>query len=246
MGSQSGIAVQKGGFVTTQWHMVHLAGQEEGESSREALAYLCKVYWHPIYVAIRSQDFSREEAMDLTQDFFVYLIEKRVFATLKKENGRLRSFLSVAVRNFLSNARDRARTQKRGGGVVFLSVDQAELESEEAFAKSAGKSGADLYDLRWAWRVIHRAMDEVRQEYERSNRGPVFEKLSQYLTGSGKDEPREEVASSLGLSTNAMQVAIHRLRSRFGAKIREIVSETVVRPEDIQDELQFLIQVIGK
>ena len=246
MGAEDRISVEKGGFVTTQWNMVQLAGQGDGEASVEALAFLCRVYWQPVFVGIRSRGFSRDEAMDLTQDFFVQLIEKRVFATLKRENGRLRSFLGVALRNFLCNAKDRARTKKRGGGVVFLSVEQVELESEEAFANREVRDGMDLYDLRWAWGVVHRAMDEVRMEYARTNRGAIFETLSKYMMGSTADAPREELASSLGLSMNAMDVALHRLRNRFGAKFRAIVTETVVRPEDVQDELQFLIATIGR
>ena len=85
-----------------------------------ALAELCQTYWTPLYGFVRSRGYSVDDAQDLTQSFFAYLIEHKIYTRVDRQKGRFRSFLLASLKNFLSHAVDRERTLKRGGGARFL------------------------------------------------------------------------------------------------------------------------------
>ena len=54
-----------------------------------------------------------------------------------------------------------------------------------------------------------------------------------------------DVAARLGITPNALGVAVHRLRRRFGELLREEIARTVATPADVDDELRHLIEVLG-
>src|SRR5262245_24986606 len=110
-------------FPTTQWSLVLIAGEGFSAESQDALATLCRTYWYPLYAFVRRQGYSPDDAQDLTQSFFSRLLEKRYLRDCDRERGRFRSFLLASLKHFLSNERDRSRSQKRGGGVVVVPLD---------------------------------------------------------------------------------------------------------------------------
>src|SRR4051812_30813658 len=110
-------------FATTRWSLVMAAGKPEGEEAREALSSLCQRYWFPLYAYVRRRVPSLHEAQDLTQEFFVRLLEKNALAKAAPERGRFRNFLLTSLNNFLANEWDRASAQKRGGGCQTLPLD---------------------------------------------------------------------------------------------------------------------------
>jgi RNA polymerase sigma-70 factor (ECF subfamily) len=136
-------------FTTTHWSVV-LAAQGESPAAQEALEKLCRTYWWPIYGFVRRQGYKPEEAQDLTQSFFARLLERRDLETVRQERGRLRSYLLASVKNFLSKARDRELTIKRGEGQPLISLDDL-LARERADQEPAHKLSADrIYERRWA------------------------------------------------------------------------------------------------
>ena len=94
--------------------------------ARRALEQLCLAYWYPLYAFVRSRGYSPEDAQDLTQAFFANFLETGGFASADRERGRFRSFLLGAMKHFLANEWNRAKAQKRGGGVKFLEWDALE------------------------------------------------------------------------------------------------------------------------
>src|SRR5262245_25486020 len=117
------------GFPTTLWTVVLNAGHDESTQAQQALARLCGDYWYPLYSFVRHRGYSPHDAQDLTQSFFVHLLEKRGFEHADPEHGRFRTFLLAALKNFLANDWDRTQTRKRGGGHAILSLEQASAES---------------------------------------------------------------------------------------------------------------------
>src|SRR5438093_11301259 len=109
-------------FVTTQWSVV-LTAQGRSPAADEALEKLCRTYWWPLYGFVRREGYKPEEAQDLTQAFFARLLERRDLETVRQERGRLRSYLLASIRNFLSKARHREMTVKRGEGRPLVSLD---------------------------------------------------------------------------------------------------------------------------
>src|SRR6266700_4135365 len=89
-------------FATTHWSVV-LTAQGESPAAQEALEKLCRTYWRPIYSFVRRQGIRPEEAEDLTQGFFALLLERRDLDAVRKEKGRLRSYLLGALKHFLTN-----------------------------------------------------------------------------------------------------------------------------------------------
>src|SRR6266496_3584173 len=107
-------------FTTTHWSVVLLAGQADSPQANAALEKLCRTYWYPLYVYVRRQGNTPEDAQDLTQIFFSRLLEKHYLAKADRARGKFRTFLLGSLQNFLVNEWKRAGRLKRGGGVEFL------------------------------------------------------------------------------------------------------------------------------
>jgi RNA polymerase sigma-70 factor (ECF subfamily) len=233
-------------FATTNWSMVLAAGETGSAQAREALAALCEDYWYPVYAFTRRQGASAEDARDLTQGYFLQLLEKGYLKGLTPEAGRFRSFLLVSVKHFLSNARDRERALKRGGGRPPLSLDYETAEGRYRFeAADPAPTPERLFERRWALTVLENTMGMLRQEFERAGASPRYERLRAYLTEDGAQTPYGEAAKELGMSETAVKVTVHRMRQRFGRALREIVARTVATPGEVDDEIRSLLAALG-
>src|SRR5207249_11086517 len=124
-------------FAPTHWSVIIAAGRSEADSeiARAALAQLCQTYWSPLYSFLRSRGYSMHDAQDLTQSFFAYLIERKIYARADRQKGRFRSFLLASLKNFLADAFDRDRTLKRGGGQDFLPLHEEQVKEAESLFK---------------------------------------------------------------------------------------------------------------
>jgi RNA polymerase sigma factor (sigma-70 family) len=229
-------------FGTTSWSMVLAAGEADSTRARGALAALCEAYWYPLYAFIRRQGSTQDEARDLTQGYFLQFLEKGFLKSVRPEAGLFRSFLLASVKHFLSNERDRERAVKRGGGrlPIRLELDAAEGRYRMDPADSA-LTPDRLFERQWAMTVLGRAMESLRDEFDRSGETARFERLKPYLTGDEPSVPYQKVAAELGLSESAVKVAVHRLRQRFGQALREVVAETVANPAEIDDEIRSML-----
>jgi hypothetical protein len=110
-------------FTTTHWSVV-LEAQGPTPAAQAALDKLCRTYWRPIYGFVRKQGIEVEEAKDLTQGFFALLLERRDLNTIRKEKGRLRSYLLTSLKHFLTNEHKRAMAIKRGEGQRLIPLDE--------------------------------------------------------------------------------------------------------------------------
>jgi len=209
-------------FQTTNWSLVFAA-----DGSPDALNDLCERYWHPTYAYVRRCGFDRSDAEDLTQAFFGRLLEHRDFAQADPRRGKFRSFLLGALKHFLSNERDRAQAQKRGGDLEHVPIDvdvaEAALTPDQVFEKE------------WALTVIDGAMRALREAGEP-------EHLMPFLTG---EQSYAALAAERNVSEGALRVAVHRLRRRFRDQLRSVVGETVDDRADVDGEIRFLIDAVS-
>src|SRR5881628_3219910 len=127
--SQPDLPTEWMGFHTTHWTVVLTARSQDGVGAHEALASLCSTYWYPLYAFVRRQGSNPHDAEDLTQEFFCRFLERHALSNVQPAGGRFRSFLLVCLKNFLSNERERAQSQRRGGGKPVISLDGAEAET---------------------------------------------------------------------------------------------------------------------
>src|SRR5512138_2101923 len=121
--SLSGASARHDVFATTHWTVVIAAGRGSSREAEVALEELCRTYWFPLYVYVRRQTPTREDAEDLTQAFFARFLERNYLEKLSSQKGKFRAFLLASLKHFLANEWDRANRQKRGGAVMPLSLD---------------------------------------------------------------------------------------------------------------------------
>jgi len=220
-----------------------LTAQGESPAAQEALERLCQKYWWPLYGYVRRQGYSPEEAQDLTQGFFALLLERKDLDAVRREKGRLRSYLLTSLKNFLAKARRRELTVKRGEGRALVPLDEL-LAREHADLEPADTLSADrIYERRWALTLLEQVLTRLGEEYRAA--GPaaagLFEQLKQALTGEPGKPSQAKIAEELSMNENAVKQAFYRLRQRYRSLLREEIAQTVAVPGDVEDELRHFI-----
>src|SRR5262245_37058147 len=158
--------------------------------------------------------------------------------------GKFRSFLLACLKNFLANERERAQAQRRGGGQFFVSLN-GEAETRYALEPADHLTPEAAFERRWAFAVLERTMTELRREHASEEKRRQFEELQGFLPGGDESVSRTELADRRGVSVGAIDVAIHRLRRHFGALLREQVAQTVSSEAEVEEEIRYLISVLG-
>ena len=248
MNGSPGIQSANGGamaFTTTRWSVV-VEAQGDSPAAQRALEILCRTYWRPLYGFVRRQGLGREEAEDLVQEFFAHLLEHRSLNTVRREKGRLRSYLLVSLKRFLASEQHRARGVKRYESSLHLPLDEM-LESEAAdFELAETRSADQLYERRWALAVLEQALCRLESEYQAADNAELFDHLKEFLVGE-KDRPLQaEIGAELGMAENAVKQAFHRFRQRYRVLLREEIAHTVTAPGDVEDELRYLRSVLRR
>ena len=232
-------------FNTTHWSVVLAAGQADSPRATEALEKLCRAYWYPLYVYVRRQGNSPEDAEDLTQNFFTHLLQKNYLAKADPDRGKFRTFLLGSLKNFLVNEWKRASRLKRGGDMTLLSFDADQAEERYAGEPMDESDPDHAYERRWAVALIEQVLTGLRQEYAAADKAPLFEELKGFIWGEKSSASLAEIGGRLNLAEGTVKVALHRLRQRFRELLRAEVAHTVARPEDIDGELRHLIAVVS-
>jgi DNA-directed RNA polymerase specialized sigma24 family protein len=253
MGSEAGTRTlaEPRVFATTRWSLILSATDcdADEQKKREALTELCRTYWRPIFLFVSRHGYSIQEAQDLTQDFFVMILESDWLGQADEHRGRFRSFLLKSLQNFLSHAEERSRAVKRGGRLAFVSWDEWLAEEPSQLMLSAQTIESlppeHLFDLRWAATVAEHALQRLREECERKGRLRLFETLRGYLTSERSDVSYADLAAALGIAETAVKKQLHNLRQRFRWLLRDEVAHTVENPADIDDEIRHLCVVLA-
>lgn len=229
-------------FPTTLWTLVLHAARNDPAQAHSALAQLCQSYWYPLYSFVRRRGHSPHDAQDLTQAFFAQLLEKRGLGHVDPEQGRFRSFLLAALKNFLANDWDRSNALKRGGGRTIVSLEQERAESRYQLEPSHDLTPDRHFERQWAMTLLDQALAALRAEYHAEGKGDLFEELKTVLTG--QPGAYTDMAARLGRSDGAIKVAVHRLRRRYRELMRARIAETV-GASDVEDELRHLLTVFS-
>jgi RNA polymerase sigma factor (sigma-70 family) len=230
-------------FTTTHWSVV-LEAQGESPAAQKALEILCRTYWRPLYGFVRRQGLGREEAQDLVQEFFARLLEHRNLETVRREKGRLRSYLLVSVKRLLASERHRAGGVKRyetGSHVALEELPESELTD---FELGEALSPDRLYERRWALALLDQVLTRLETDYQAAGNAMLFDRLKEFLVGEGGRPTQAEIASELGMTENAVKQAFHRFRQHYRELLREEIAQTVIAPGDVEDELRHLVSVL--
>jgi DNA-directed RNA polymerase specialized sigma24 family protein len=226
-------------FLTTQWELLVAASSAGAAEARAAMEEVYRLYCYPVYAFIRRRGHTRYDAQDLTQDFFVHLLEKGILAQADSHRGRFRNFLLGSLEHFLAHAAERAGAGKRGGGCQWVYLDDDAAEDRYQLAAPDGMTAEKLFEARWAAALVETTLVRLRCEMESEGKGNLFEALKGFLMGRD-DSSYQRVANTLNLSLAALKTAIHRLRGRYRALLREEVARTVATPAEVDEELRYL------
>jgi RNA polymerase sigma factor (sigma-70 family) len=230
-------------FQTTNWGRIAVARGGDLAEARQALADLCASYWYPIYAYIRHRGNNPDRAQDLTQGFFLNLLERDFLGALSPEKGRFRAYLLASCRNHLISEHDRDRAAKRGGDRIHFSIDPVDAERRYAHEPAHVRTPERMFERRWAMTVLDRALNRLKTEMVESGKGALFEYLAPIERGAA-DSTYAVVAEALSMTEGAVKVSAHRFRRRYGELIRDEVAGTLQSSLDIDEEIRELLAAL--
>ncbi len=238
-------------FAATRWSLVLEAGDSQAASraAGDALAELCRAYWQPIYLFLRRHGYDTPDAQDLTQGFFLHLIESRAYTRADPQKGKFRSFLLGALKYFLANERERSHAQKRGGAARLVELDESTVAEVEANAEVSLRRYRDVeraFDREWATTLLRHAFERLAAECQLAGKQALFDALKTHLGGASDGAiPYDELATRLRRPVGTLWSDVARLRARHRDILREEVRTTVAGDADVDDELRYLCAVMG-
>jgi len=230
-------------FTTTHWSVV-LGAQGESPAAQEALEKLCRIYWRPIYSFVRRQGIGPADAEDLTQGFFASLLEHRNLDAVRREKGRLRSYLLSAVKHFLTDEHRRAMAIKRGKGERLIPLEELRTEEQSGMEPADPLTAERIYERRWASTLLDRVLGRLEDQYRVRGNAALFDSFNQLLGDEPGAPSHADIAARVGMTENAVSQAFHRFRQSYQSLLRQEIANTVATPGDIENELRYLIAVI--
>jgi len=243
---------QSDAFAPTHWSVVLAAGESQAapEIARAALAQLCQTYWAPLYGFVRSRGYAVHDAQDLTQGFFAYLIEHKIYARAERQKGKFRSFLLASLKNFLADASDRERTLKRGGHTIFCPLKEEQAEEAESLFQTHGEasyatSEDRVFERSWAETLVAGGLERLEANYGIDGKEKLFKELRIFLTGGADPLPTyADLAVRLGTAESTLRSHVTRLRARYREVLRAEVRNTVNTEAEVDGELRELLRVL--
>jgi RNA polymerase sigma factor (sigma-70 family) len=234
------------GFPTTRWSMVLLSGKSQAPGSKAALAELCKLYWYPLYAFVRRRGYSPDDAQDLTQGFFLHMLDHNALAQVDPLKGKFPSFLLASIRNYISKDADRVRCLKRGGNIKFVSLDAKSAEKLYRLEPVYSLTAETIFDARWAKTLLQEAMTRLGNQYTEQGKAATLQVLKPFLDPINAHvlPSYEQLANQLQVTLGAVKTLIHRLRKRYTALLREEVARTVCDPAEVDGEIHALCEAL--
>ena len=236
-------------FAPTHWSVILAAGRSEADPklARAALAQLCETYWAPLYSFVRSRGYTVHDAQDLTQSFFAYLIEHKIYARADRQKGKFRSFLLASLKNFLADAYDREQALKRGGGRDFLPLKEEQVkEAESLFQTHSDVAREDrVFERTWAEALVTAGLGRLSADYKTEGKEKLFRELRIFLTGGAGPLPTyADLAARLGTVGSTLRSHVTRLRARYRGALRAEVRRTVNAETEVDRELRELLRAL--
>lgn len=243
-GTFAGTHTMAESFPQTRWSLVERAKDGEEVRARQALADLCREYWQPLHAFVRRSGYPPEDAKDLTQEFFRFLIEKGVIGKADQDRGRLRSFLLRSLKNFMTDEMAKRQALKRGGGMIEVRIDAPVTGDHGLDLESRELSPDDAFDRQWAHRLMERVFEETKRIYQEMKQEELFEALHPFLVPQGRGEAYRTAGERLGMKGSAVRVAVFRMRHRYAECLRQVILETVAAADDVGDEINHLFRAL--
>jgi RNA polymerase sigma-70 factor (ECF subfamily) len=244
--SDSSMGGEANQFHTTRWTLVMASAHDQSQAGQAAFAALCRTYWYPLYAFARRRGHSPADAQDLTQGFFLHVLENRALSQVDQLKGKFRSFLLACFQNHLSVEMQRANRLKRGGQCEFVSLDLETAENRYRLEPIDFLTPEKIFEGRWALTLLEDAMAALRRVYVARGKESVFNVLKAFI-GIAESTPGpsyEEAAKALDIGVGTVKTLIHRLRRHYLELVREEVARTVSDPSEIEGEIHALCDAL--
>lgn len=237
-------------FVTTRWSLIRQRWSPGCKLDVDpGLAQLCHIYWRPIFTFIYRRGYSAADAQDLTQDFFLMIMEGKLLQSADPKRGRFRSLLLRSLKNFLIDAAAKRNCDKRGGQVQFVSWERWMADAPAQLSLSAATIEASppetLFDAGWAAAIAEEALRRLRLECESKGRRRVYAVLHPYLTSERSEICLEQLSRALGVPEVSVKSLLHHFRLRYRALLREEIAKTVETEGNVDDEIRYLCATLS-
>ena len=232
--------------MTTRWSAVLLSSQSQAPGSDKAREEFCQLYWYPLYAFIRRRGYNPDDARDLTQGFFLFILGRKALQRATPEKGKFRSFLLGSLKNYLSNVYQHENAIKRGGKIDFVPVDFSDGEDRYSREPADSLTPEKIFDANWAMTLLGQAIERLKEEYSAQGKEEIFANLRPFLdvSGAAQAPSYEAVAEKLKVTGAGVKTLIHRLRKRYSEILREAVAQTVTDPREIDDEIRSLCEAL--
>ncbi|MGA9797417.1 MAG: sigma-70 family RNA polymerase sigma factor [Terriglobales bacterium] len=236
----------EGSFPVTRWSLIVAARSAEPEERQRALELLTAAYWKPVYKYIRLRwKKDHEQAADLTQDFFLRILEKEFLARYDPQRARLRTFLRVCVDHLIANENRAARRLKRGGEVQFLSLDFESAEGElQQIEIPSPDSMEDFFEREWVRSIFSLSLERLQRECEERGKAMHFRLLEFYdIDEGGKELTYEQVGQRFELRTSDVTNYLAYARREFRRIVLGLLREMTSSEEEFRREARSLLGV---
>lgn len=234
-------------FHDTRWTLV-IRSRGDDTSAKAALSDLCEAYYEPVIVFLRREGRAEDAARELAHGFFARLLKGGALENAAQERGRFRSYLLGALKHFLADQRDLAMAAKRGGSVEHTILYSPGSTSAPGLqiADSSMTAPDEAFDRQWAISLLGSALRDLESEMSAENKERSFELLKPWLTGDADSTSQASIADSLDMSTEAVKVAVHRLRKRFRTLVKKRIADTVEGAAQADEEFQHLMAALRR
>jgi RNA polymerase sigma factor (sigma-70 family) len=220
-------------FPETRWSVIDAVRSGRETERARAMDTLCAAYWKPVYKYVRLR-WSRpiEDAQDLTQGFFVSVIERGLLGKFDPAKSRLRTFLRMCVDSFVMNDEKAAKRLKRGGKVPHVALDFAAAEEEldgttmDPAAIPSPQSLEDFFEKEWVRGLFELAVGDLRKHCQVNERDRTFRLFEEYDLAGDETISYDKLAAEYGIPvsdvTNALSWARREFRRSALGRLREI------------------------
>jgi len=232
-------------FATTHWSVVLAAGQSADAQASAALEQLCRTYWYPLYAYVRRRGYGHEDAQDFTQGFLAQLLKRKSLERADRSKGRFRSFLLGGMNHFLADEAARQQAKKRGGGQPLIFLDARAAEERYGLEPVDPMDPEKLFQRRWALTLLNTVLERLEAEFREADKAELFQRLRDFLVAGTGEDTYARAGMELGLSSEAVKKAVHRLRRRYYELFREEIARTVADATTVEDELRHLCAVMA-
>jgi len=232
-------------FPTTHWTLVTRV-RHGGEIRRAALEELCSLYWYPIYAFLRRRGYPQHDAEDLTQGFFLKVLDDESLNAADPDKGRLRTHLLQHLKRHLADRKRMDGALKRGGAAMTIAFEAMNAEERYRHEPQDRRDPEWLFTRAWAHELLASVREQLRDDFADAKRPRIFEALLPFLLLDDDPPSYHDVAARLGATEVSVRLMVSRLRAKFRGLLRDEVARTVASPEEAAAEFEWLRSVLSE